>query len=96
MTEKGDPYKNAIAERVNGILKTEFSLASEFRTYQQAQKAIEHSIQVYNHLRPHASIDYLTPGKAHVQAGFLKKRWKVYPYQKEAKENKKAALIFAV
>jgi putative transposase len=76
MTEKGDPYENAIAERVNGILKTEFLLNRTFATFDEAAAAVDMAIDKYNHVRPHASCNYLTPAMAHEQSGLLKKRWK--------------------
>lgn len=76
MTEKGDPYENAIAERVNGILKTEFGLSERFVNNSQAQDAVNKAIDMYNNHRPHASCDYLTPTLAHDQNGPLHKRWK--------------------
>jgi putative transposase len=76
MTEKGDPYENALAERVNGILKTEFGLGDKFDSFQQAYAKVAHIIDVYNNLRPHASINYLTPMQAHLQQGQIPKRWK--------------------
>jgi len=76
MTQKGDPYENAIAERVNGILKTEFGLGSTFKDHHQANEAVEQSINIYNQKRPHASCDYLTPQQAHQHRGTLTKRWK--------------------
>lgn len=76
MTEKGDPYENAIAERVNGILKTEFGLSERFASNSQAQDAVNKAIDMYNNHRPHASCDYLTPTLAHDQNGLLHKRWK--------------------
>jgi putative transposase len=76
MTEKGDPYENAIAERVNGILKDEFLLDRTFDNYEQVLSKITESIHVYNHLRPHASCDYLTPEQAHQKQGLLKAKWK--------------------
>ena len=76
MTEKGDPYENAIAERVNGILKTEFSLEATFDSLQQAEQAVDKAVNIYNHHRPHASCDYLTPVAAHEQNRLLRKRWK--------------------
>lgn len=79
MTEKGDPYENAIAERVNGILKTEFDLHKTFSSFTEAQQAVELAINKYNHVRPHASCDYLTPVMAHEQSGWLRKRWKAAP-----------------
>jgi transposase InsO family protein len=76
MTEKGDPYENAIAERVNGILKEEFALDREFENFAQAQKAVDNAVGTYNQLRPHASCNYLTPDQAHQQQGLLASKWK--------------------
>ena len=76
MTEKGDPYENAIAERVNGILKSEFALARQFNNYEEAASAVTAAIQIYNHQRPHASCNYLTPEQAATQNGVLPARWK--------------------
>lgn len=63
MSEKGNPYENAVAERVNGILKEEFMLAQTFRTISDARKAVKAAIESYNELRPHMSIDYMTPNQ---------------------------------
>lgn len=82
MTENGDPYENAIAERVNGILKDEFDLYSSNENFRETIGRIKESIQTYNHLRPHASCDFLTPEQAHFREGILKKRWK--PKRKQA------------
>jgi putative transposase len=78
MTENGDPYENAIAERINGILKTEFDLDRTFGNSGEANKAVEEAIRTYNNQRPHASCDYLTPEEAHGKNGILRKRWKTY------------------
>jgi putative transposase len=78
MTERGDPYENAIAERINGILKYEFDLKQVFKSFSQAFETTIHGITIYNNQRPHASIDFLTPCEAHKQEGILKKRWKTY------------------
>lgn len=75
MTENGDPYENALAERVNGIIKTEFNLYSSSLGFEQTGNRISRSIRSYNELRPHASCDYLTPVQAHLQSGKLNKRW---------------------
>lgn len=61
MGETGNPYDNAIAERVNGILKTEFLLNGIFQTVSSAKRAAQEAIETYNNLRPHMSLDYLTP-----------------------------------
>jgi putative transposase len=76
MTEKGDPYENAIAERVNGILKQEFGLDQTFGNYEQALIATVSAVSIYNQQRPHASCNYLTPEEAHQQQGLLKTKWK--------------------
>ena len=81
MTENGDPYENALAERVNGIIKGEFNLYSTTMSFELTYDRIVKSIAAYNETRPHGSCDYMTPGKAHEQAAILNKRWKNYrPY----------------
>ena len=80
MTENGDPLENAIAERVNGILKDEL-LEECYPIFTQAQNAIAKAISTYNHLRPHGSIDNLKPIEAHKMEGAIKKRWVNY-YQR--------------
>lgn len=85
MSENGDPLENAIAERVNGILKQEL-LEEVFPDYEAAQKAIAIACSTYNHLRPHGSIDNLKPAEAHQKSGELKKRWKNYWQLKQEKE----------
>jgi putative transposase len=85
MTERGDPYENALAERMNGILKSEFNLYGSSFSFEQTYRKIHTSVKAYNELRPHGSCDYLTPCQAHRQGNVLKKRWKTYPgkWQKE-------------
>ena len=61
MSEPRRPDQNAVAERVNGILKTEFYLDTTFTTFDQAQKAIIESIGIYNNLRLHTSLGMTTP-----------------------------------
>lgn len=77
MTENGDPYENALAERMNGILKSEFELYSSHTSFAETCGKITKSIEAYNQIRPHSSCDYLTPEQAHLRQGTLKKRWKV-------------------
>jgi len=55
MTENGEAYENPIAERLNGILKSEFKLNQVFQSRSQALLAVTKSIDSYNHLRPHMS-----------------------------------------
>jgi transposase InsO family protein len=75
MTQDGNPYDNAIAERVNGVLKDEFGLYDTFKDLQQAQKQIEQSISVYNGKRPHLSCQMLTPEQMHSQTKLKIKTW---------------------
>ena len=61
MTQNGDVYQNAVAERVNGILKTDFLLNQTFASIQQATTSVKQSISIYNTERPHLSLGYQTP-----------------------------------
>ena len=78
MTEKSDPYENAVAERINGILKDEFNLGKTFQNIHQANSIVQESILLYNTKRPHSSISYLTPDKAHTETNGFNKQWKTY------------------
>ena len=82
MSKKGDPYQNAIAERINGILKTEFNLGETFSSPEQATKAVNAAVTLYNSQRPHSSLSYLTPDQAHELTGILKPNWKNYRKQR--------------
>ena len=75
MTQSGDPRDNAIAERVNGILKQEL-LEEVYPNIKQAQRSAVAAIDIYNRLRPHSSVDMLTPEKAHMRTGPIKRRWR--------------------
>ena len=79
MTQNGSPYDNALAERVNGILKNEFYPKRVYQNHKDASKNIDKIIRVYNSQRPHASLDFRTPEGAHSHIGEIKKRWKRYP-----------------
>ena len=61
MAAKGNCYENALAERINGILKDEFNLDTKFKTKQQAIHAVQQSIYIYNTHRPHWSLNLKTP-----------------------------------
>jgi transposase InsO family protein len=65
MTEELHCYENAIAERVNGILKQEYYIGSCFRKKDQAKAAVKEAVHLYNTRRPHTSLDYQTPEKMH-------------------------------
>ena len=68
MAEVGNPYENALAERVNGILKGEFFLDSLFATEAQARAVLEQAVWLYNERRPHLSLGYRTPSQVHAMA----------------------------
>jgi transposase InsO family protein len=87
MTENGDPYENAIAERVNGILKTEWLYDMNLHNHIEAREAIEQIIRIYNTERLHSSIEMLTPDQAHSCTGKLKRLWK--SYKKSIRNNPK-------
>lgn len=65
MTQNGDPYENALAERVNGILKEEFGLFNAFKSIADAQAAVDHAIWFYNEKRPHFSLNLQTPAEVY-------------------------------
>lgn len=65
MTEILHCYENAMAERVNGILKQEYELDRTFRTKQQAIKAFEQAVFLYNNRRPHCALGYRLTGQVH-------------------------------
>ena len=60
-TNLQDIYHNAVAERVNGILKIEFLLNHTFESIQQATTNAKQSVAIYNNERPHLSLGYQTP-----------------------------------
>lgn len=80
MTENGDPLENAIAERVNGIIKGEYLFDYEIRTLSQAKKILESVVKLYNEGRPHSSIGNATPSQVHTNHTDLeiKRLWKNY------------------
>lgn len=75
MTTKYDPYENAIAERVNGILKGEFYLDKTFHNARDAQRAVRRTIEVYNTKRPHYSCKLMVPEQAHISGKYELKKW---------------------
>ena len=83
MTQNGDPRENAIAERVNGILKGEWLNDLKFNNIGQARSAIDRVISIYNQVRPHSSLEMKTPCFAHTNECVLKRKWKNYYKKKE-------------
>jgi putative transposase len=76
MKEKYDPYENAIAERINGILKQEFGIARKIKDFKVKKKLIKNAINIYNTKRPHLSNHTLTPIQMHQQNKLKRKQYK--------------------
>lgn len=87
MTENSNPGDNAIAERVNGILKSEFSIGDGFSNHLIALKEVKKSIYIYNHKRPHRSCKMLTPINAHLNG-----KYKLPDYTLRRKQKNKLSL----
>jgi transposase InsO family protein len=89
MTENGDPRENAIAERVNGILKTEYLKCDQVHTFQEAETLLKESVNLYNYDRPHLSINNQTPQEVHqgINKKEVKRLWKnYYAHTKQIKQ----------
>lgn len=76
MTQHGEAYENPIAERINGILKTEFKLGDVFKSRTEALFAVKRAVEAYNTIRPHMSCSFMTPSAAHQTTEPLIKHWK--------------------
>lgn len=76
MTESYDPYANAVAERVNGIIKYEFLNLIKVDDQQIMKKVVEQVVKVYNTKRPHLSCNMLTPEQMHEQDKVIIKTYK--------------------
>ena len=90
MTEDYKPTDNALAERVNGIIKNEsvYRQDRRFKTYEEAMEQTERFILFYNSMRPHYSIGLQTPNAVHEQTGEQKKMWKTKIYQKNGQSSR--------
>jgi len=78
MTDRGSNGENNLAERINGILKDEY-LPEHFDTFDEASHGLCRAVEIYNNIRPHMSVDMLTPAEAHLRNGELKRHWKHNP-----------------
>lgn len=76
MTQKYDPYENAITERVNGILKQEFDIEKYDIALNNKIKLVKNTIDIYNGFRPHLSNHMLTPNQMHKQNKLKRKQYK--------------------
>ncbi len=76
MTESGDPLDNAIAERINGIIKHEYLKHHGLSNLQQATEVLKQIVKSYNERRPHLSIQMNTPDNVHRQKLQVNRQWK--------------------
>jgi transposase InsO family protein len=76
ITEKYDPCKNTIAERINGILKQEFNVAKPVQSLEIKKALVKDAVSIYNNLRPHISNHMLTPKLMHQQNKLKMKQYK--------------------
>ena len=85
MTENGDPLENAVAERINGIIKEEYLHNYQVNNLKKAKELLKAVVDLYNNERPHMSISNLTPNEVHQSTEKLKlnKLWKNY-YKKNS------------
>ena len=83
MTQSGDPLENAMAERVNGIIKDEYLLNYQCDTFEEASRQLKTAVWLYNNERPHSSIGNFTPEYVNnqyneIQKDSIKRLWKNY------------------
>ncbi|WP_454060341.1 integrase core domain-containing protein [Elizabethkingia ursingii] len=81
---------------MNGIIKNEFFPKRIYQNHKEAKKAIDRIVHTYNDGRPHSSLDYLTPNKAHAAVGVLKKRWNSIKEIRLLNSKKKYQLILII
>ena len=67
MTQNSDPYENAVAERINGILKQEFDIDKFNKELPIMKALVKNAVEIYNNKRPHYSNHMLTPNQMHKQ-----------------------------
>ena len=85
MTENGDPKENAMAERINSTVKNELLRGVRFTSIQQVTDAMKTAVRFYNTMRPHMSVDMMTPQEAAKCNGEIRK-WRK-SYREEAIKN---------
>ncbi|WP_417146144.1 integrase core domain-containing protein [Porphyromonas sp.] len=94
--QSGDSKENSESERVNSTIKNELLMGKVFHNIDEADSAISKAIATYNTVRPHMSIDYMTPQEARECTGPLKKRWRSYredAIQKARKDKESKELV---
>jgi transposase InsO family protein len=83
MSDRGRPLQNAVAERVNGIIKYEYLMSFGPKHNHQVRAILPTIIETYNSQRPHLSCSMLTPSQAHLVGKPLGRCWKSYYQSKE-------------
>jgi len=89
MTSKYDPYENAVAERVNGILKNEYEIGDGFIGAKDAKREIKYAIWLYNTDRPHLSCHSMVPVEAHIKENYRLKKWSKHTPKREVSLDEK-------
>ena len=92
MTQSGDPRDNPYAERLNGILKSEWLNDEKFLGFRDAYLRIGKVIDIYNTKRPHLSLNYQTPAQAYTQSGEQIRKWKNY-YKSKSQEDERNTIL---
>ena len=88
MAKPASPQENAIAERINGILKEEWLYDLKLKEGENPNRKIKEIIRIYNEVRPHNSLNNLTPNQIH-HLGFKRHNderviGKTYSYKRKA------------
>ena len=85
MTENGDPLENAIAERLNGIIKGEYLFDYQINSLDEAKRILESVVELYNEERPHSSVGNMVPSQVHKGSlsTEVRRLWKNYYKKKE-------------
>ena len=79
MTESGDPRDNAIAERINGIIKNEYLNNYQIKNIKEAKQLLKSVVKLYNEDRPHMSLGNYTPIEIHNNKNLtFEREWKTY------------------
>lgn len=95
MTENSDPYENAIAERINGILKDEYLYNYQVDNLFEATNKLKEAVDLYNNDRPHNSVGNYTPNQVHNGDVEPKQLWKNY-YKAKIEEQSSAGNSFSL
>jgi len=88
MTQNSDPYENAVAERINGILKQEFMIDKYEQNVEIMKLIVKEAVEIYNENRPHFSNYLLTPNQMHQQ-----NKLKIRTYKTKNSSNKSATTV---